>query len=37
MGLRSQDLRDTYFDISQFYYANVNTWLNKKFFQKILK
>ena len=34
MSLRSQDLRDTYFDIGQFYYANVNTWLNKKIFSE---
>lgn len=31
---RSQDLKDTYFDVGQFYYASKSSWLNKKIFTK---
>lgn len=34
MNLRSQDLKDSYFDVGQFYYANKKTWLNKNIFTK---
>jgi len=29
---RTQDLKDTFFDVGQFYYASKKTWLNKKIF-----
>jgi len=34
---RSQDLKDTYFDVGQFYYANKKIWLTKKIFSKNAK
>ena len=32
MKYRSQDLKDTYFDAGQFYYASINTWFKKNIF-----
>lgn len=31
---RSQDLKDTYFDAGQFYFAKYETWMKKEIFSK---